>query len=73
MEEEYSAEQLLEAARSDKKARVGAIRCVLLRRIGEVAGGKDGVFSHEIPAQEVLGLMRAALRLPGDHADSLGP
>ncbi|MEE9470854.1 MAG: 3-dehydroquinate synthase [Gemmatimonadota bacterium] len=73
VEEEYSAEQLLEAARSDKKARVGAIRCVLLRRIGEVAGGKDGVFSHEIPAQEVLGLMRAALRLAGDHADSLGP
>ena len=73
VEEEYSAEQLLEAARSDKKARVGAIRCVLLRRIGEVAGGKDGVFSHEIPAQEVLGLMRAALRLAGDHADSFGP
>ena len=73
VEEEYSAEQLLEAARSDKKARVGAIRCVLLRRIGEVAGGKDGVFSHEIPAQEVLGLIRAALRLAGDHADSLGP
>ena len=72
VEEEYSAEQLLEAARSDKKVRVGAIRCVLLRRIGEVAGGKDGVFSHEIPAQEVLGLLRAALRLAGDHADSLG-
>jgi 3-dehydroquinate synthase len=71
VEEEYSADQLLEAARSDKKVRKSAIRCVLLRRIGEVAGGKDGAFSHEIPAQEALGLLRAALRLAGDDADSL--
>ncbi len=71
VEEETSAEQLLEAARSDKKVRKGAIRCVLLRRIGEVAGGKDGVFSHEIPAQEALGLLRAALRFAAGDADSL--
>ncbi len=71
MEEQYSADQLLEAARSDKKVRKGAIRCVLLLRIGEVAGGKDGAFSHEIPAQEALGLLRAALRLAGGDADSL--
>ena len=74
VEEEFTADQLIEAARSDKKARVGVIRCVLLRRIGEIAGGEDKTFSHELSSEAARDLLTSAAHPPGaeDELDDDG-
>ncbi|HUG38932.1 MAG TPA: 3-dehydroquinate synthase [Longimicrobiales bacterium] len=45
---------LLEATRTDKKARRGAVRYTLLRGIGAVARAADGGWTHEAPDAAVL-------------------
>lgn len=61
VEQEHAVEALLDATRSDKKARRGMMRCVFLSRIGQVARAADGSFSHEIPPDRAPELLRSAL------------
>jgi 3-dehydroquinate synthetase len=44
---------ILRAAGADKKNRAGAIRCTLLRGIGEVARAADGSWTHEVSADQL--------------------
>ena len=62
LETERRAEAVWEAAGADKKARAGRVRCVLLRRIGEVARDADGRWTHALPWPP-----------PGEPADALLP
>ena len=43
------ARAILDSASIDKKNRAGAVRCTLLRRIGEVARAEDGAWTHALP------------------------
>lgn len=61
-EEERSASVLWEAASRDKKARGGAVRCVLLRSIGEAARAPDGAWTFEIPDADGEARFASALR-----------
>ncbi len=70
VEEEFTAERLLEAAQADKKVRGSVLRCVLLDRIGRVAQGAGGGWAHELPPDGALDVLRAALRSPTRGADS---
>ncbi|UCG74739.1 MAG: 3-dehydroquinate synthase [Gemmatimonadota bacterium] len=69
VEEEFTAEQVLKAARGDKKVRGSVIRCVLLSRIGEVATAAGGGHAHRIPPDRELELLEMALRSKGGSAD----
>jgi 3-dehydroquinate synthase len=54
-------EALLRAARTDKKSRGGAVRYVLLLRLGRAARGSDGGWTHLVPdnaAEAVLSGLR---------------
>ena len=62
VEEDFSADALLDVARADKKARGGVARCVLLDRIGAVAPAADGGYAREIPAEAGLEWLGVALR-----------
>jgi 3-dehydroquinate synthase len=70
LEQDHTAERLLEAARPDKKAREGALRWVLLRRVGEVAGDSRGGFTRPLRAEECLEPLAAALRTAAKAANS---
>ncbi|MFW6085020.1 MAG: 3-dehydroquinate synthase [Gemmatimonadota bacterium] len=65
-----TAERLLDAAAADKKARRGAVRWVLLRRIGEVARAADGGWAHALPDEGLSTRLSAALRAAADVRDS---
>ena len=62
LEGERPPERVWEAATRDKKARGGEVRCVLLRRIGEVARDAKGRWTHRIPRERGTDWFRAALR-----------
>ena len=70
VEEEFTAERILEAAQADKKVRGSVLRCVLLARIGRIAPGAEDGWAHQIPSDQALDLIRAALRSPERGADS---
>lgn len=60
-------DRLREAVRVDKKGRAGSPRCVLLRRIGEVARSPEG--AHAFPLDEAAwGHLGAALAVERDPA-----
>lgn len=63
---------LLRAASTDKKARRGEVRFVLLERLGRVARGPDGAWTHPLPRGAAEGLLAAALRPASEGADSPG-
>lgn len=65
-----TAERLLAAAAADKKARRGAVRWVLLRRIGEVARDSDGGWAHALAEEGLPVRLEAALRAAADVRDS---
>lgn len=44
-----SPEAVVRATRTDKKARRGVVRYTLLRRVGEVARGEGGAWTHDVP------------------------
>ncbi len=60
-EEERRAPAVWRAARHDKKARAGRVRCVLLRRIGQVEPAEEGGWAHTIPPELGEDWFRAAL------------
>ncbi len=70
VEEEFTADRVLEAASADKKVRSDLLRVVLLRRVGEVALTAHGEYAHRIAADLAPGLLRTALRSPSGAADS---
>ena len=70
LEEEFTAERVLEAAQADKKVRGSVLRCVLLGRIGRVSQAAGGGWAHELPPDGALELLRAALRSQTRGADS---
>jgi 3-dehydroquinate synthase len=53
--------ELLRAAGSDKKAREGEVRFVLLERVGRVARGPGGAWTHALPLEGVEELLAEAL------------
>lgn len=63
----YGAPAVLEAAATDKKAREGRVRFVLLEEIGEVARGEEGGYAHPLPLPRGREeeLLAAALSPPG--------
>jgi len=63
-------EVLLEAASTDKKARGGAIRWVLLQRIGAVAPDSAGAWTHALDPAAVADGLRAAFPEHADVRDS---
>lgn len=60
-EEERAAGAVWRAARHDKKARAGRVRCVLLRRVGEVAPAAADRWAHPVPPDLGEDWFRAAL------------
>lgn len=66
LEEDRRPEAVWEAASRDKKARGGALRCVFLRRIGEVATDPAGESTQELPPDRAGRWLAAALRPMGD-------
>ncbi len=54
--------KVLKAARSDKKARAGAIRYALVARPGEPARGGAGEWTHALPDALVLAALEASRR-----------
>lgn len=48
---------VLEAARSDKKAREGRVRYALIARIGEPARTGDGRWTHTVPDEDAAGVL----------------
>lgn len=60
-ESEMVPGELLRAAASDKKVREGEVRFVLLERVGRVARGPDGAWSHALPPERAEGLLAEAL------------
>jgi 3-dehydroquinate synthase len=69
LDDDHTAERLLEAARPDKKARLGALRWVLLERVGEVAREGDE-YTHALPHRHALEPLAAALRKALEASDS---
>ncbi|MFQ5889994.1 MAG: 3-dehydroquinate synthase [Gemmatimonadota bacterium] len=69
-EEERRPEELLEAARRDKKGREGRLRWVLLGGIGEVLRDPEGAYTHALAEEECLVPLAAALRRDTEAADS---
>ncbi len=61
-EEERSGEQVWEAASRDKTGRGGRVRCVLLRRAGEVARDADGGWTFALDAESAPARLERALR-----------
>lgn len=61
--------ELLEAAASDKKARRGMTRWVLLERIGAVARAPDGSWSHALGAEDAATWLSDALRVTAHVRD----
>ncbi len=64
-----TVERLLAAATADKKARRGALRWVLLRRIGDVARAADGSWAHSLGGADLSARLAAALRAAADVRD----
>lgn len=62
LETERRAGRLWEAIRSDKKARAGAVRVVLLERIGAVARDPQGAWTFELPEESGPETLEPALR-----------
>lgn len=62
--------ELIEAAASDKKVRQGAIRWVLLERLGSVARAPDGSWSFALPAEDAARWLSGALRATAHVRDS---
>lgn len=69
-EREVEAGPLLDAAATDKKARGGVLRAVLLERIGRVARGPEGGWAHPLPEGEARRWMGDALRTAAPGTDS---
>lgn len=65
-----TAGRLLAAASIDKKIRRGAVRWVLLRRIGAVAREVGEGWSHGFAPEELSARLAAALRVAADVRDS---
>ncbi len=65
-----SPSELMEAAATDKKARAGRVRFVLLDSVGEVARDDGGAWSRSLPAEGREELLETALRSEGERADS---
>ncbi len=63
-EEERRPEEIWRVASRDKKAWGGAVRCVLLQRIGSVAQAADGGWAHPLAPETAVEAIGAALR-PG--------
>ena len=63
-------DELLEAAGTDKKARRGRVRFVLLEEVGRVARGPGGAWTHPLPSEAPEGLLQTALRPAREGADS---
>lgn len=61
-ETERRREEVVDAMRGDKKIRGGCIRCVFLRRIGEVAADAEGRHTHELDDEALADPLAAALR-----------
>ncbi len=61
-EGERSPADLWRVLSSDKKARGGRLRCVLIRCVGEVALADDRRHTHALPAESAEGWLSAALR-----------
>lgn len=70
IESRHSADEVLGRAASDKKAREGEVRFVLLDGIGRVARTGDGGWSHGLPAGRRREALEAALRPGTPRADS---
>jgi len=69
MEGDFSAAQLLEAIRADKKARRGVPRFIFLQRIGEVARPSSDAYSHELPSGSAERFLQSALRSSDSEID----
>lgn len=66
----HTAAELLGRAASDKKAREGEVRFVLLEAAGRVARTAKGEWSHALPAARRSELLDAALRPDSARTDS---
>lgn len=69
-ERDVDAAAVLRAAASDKKAREGALRWVLLERVGRVARTGDGAWARPLSGGHELRLLGDALRPAGPGTDS---
>jgi 3-dehydroquinate synthase len=56
---------LLQAARTDKKNRGGAVRYVLLARLGVTVKSPDGGWAHPVPDDRVEEVLNGLRRVPG--------
>ena len=65
-----TATRVLDAARTDKKARRGSLRWSLPARIGEAARAADGDWTHELDASASVAHLDAALRTASEVRDS---
>jgi 3-dehydroquinate synthetase len=61
--ESVSDSALLEATRSDKKARAGAVRYALPERLGRMSPGPEGGWSTAVSDADVLGALAESRRL----------
>ena len=60
---------ILEATRRDKKARRGAVRYTLIERVGAVARGAAGAWTHAAPDEAVLEALAAVAGDANDGGD----
>lgn len=70
LDSDLSGRRILDAARTDKKAREGALRWSLPARIGESAQGPKGGWTHQIDASVCENALDAALRTTSEVRDS---
>jgi 3-dehydroquinate synthase len=70
LDDDVTAERLLEAARPDKKARAGAARWSLLRRPGVPARTETGAWTRAVEPACCEAALRTALRRARQAADS---
>jgi 3-dehydroquinate synthase len=56
---EYAPERIVEATRSDKKARAGRVEYSLIERIGAASAGPDGRWAWGVEDEDVVRALRA--------------
>ncbi|MEJ2546496.1 MAG: 3-dehydroquinate synthase [Gemmatimonadota bacterium] len=66
----FPAESILDAARSDKKARAGILRWSVPSRIGSPARSPDDGYTHAIERSECIAALDSALRTASEVPDS---
>jgi 3-dehydroquinate synthase len=69
-EADRAADEVLAAARVDKKARDGTVRTVLLAEPGQAARGPGGVYTHPLEGPGAIRALAGALRSASEDADS---